>query len=369
MIAARPWFGPRQAAGCLRLPWLPADGKLAAPWTRGGDEAIWLSRTSWGMAALADALAEKNGRDVRIWLPEYFCEQALGPMRERCTQFDFYPVDERGRPNWDSFPVDGPQPDLFFLVHFFGHASDHVEARRFCDETGALLVEDATQALGPDTVIGRVGDIVLYSPWKFFAVPNGAVMIIRPGAQQWLAPIRQAVANLGHRLSPGLQWLKQSLRARLWSSASAAPGCEEGDFFIDPHVDDMPQRPKPSPVSKPVLAGVDLKETGRRRRQNDAAIRDFFGDVPGWDPFDPVPAHGPLGSAFRLASPGDADRANSALRRAGLDAGGWPALPPEVANLHSSVGLRLRQTVLIVPCHQELAPKQIVDMLRSSGVR
>lgn len=364
MIETRPWMGARDLWSVLSRPILPDDAKLARHWAQDGDRPFWFSRSSWGMAAVADALAEHLGRDVRVWVPEYFCDQALWPIRQQRTSFHFYPVDDRGRPAWERLDTKTAPPDLFLLVHFFGHASDDVQARAFCDQHGALLIEDATQVLGPDGVIGREGDFVFYSPWKFFPVPNGALMLVRPRARRWLEPVSRAMARLGTASSPGFQWLKQAALSKL---PRAGAQSIHGDFFGDPEVVEMPLRPRPSPVSKPVFASVNLADAGRRRRENDAATRAFFAGLPGWQPFDETPASGPIQSVFRLNSPELASAAHDALREVGVRVGSWPGLPPEVSDPQSHA-VRLRRTVLSLPCHQELTPARLVDAFRRSGL-
>jgi hypothetical protein len=317
------------------------------------------------MAAVADTLASEFDRDVRVWVPEYFCDQALWPIRQQRTSLHFYPVDDRGRPDWERLDPKAAPPDLFLLVHFFGHASDSAQARTFCDQNGAVLIEDATQALGPDGVIGREGDFVFYSPWKFFPVPNGALMLVRPRGRQRLGAVTGAIAKLGAASSPGFQWLKQAALSKIPRAGSRAI---RGDFFGDPVVTAMPLRPMPSPVSKPVFASVSLEETARRRRENDAAARDFFAGLQGWRPFDETPSKGPIQSVFRLDSPERASAAHDALREVGVRVGSWPGLPREVSEPQSHA-VRLRRTVLSLPCHQDLTPTRLVDAFRRSGLR
>ena len=367
MIDTRPFPGVGNVKALLAAVAPISDTALAARWALLGDKTFWLSRSSWGMAALANAFRARFGRPPRVWMPEYFCDQALWPLRAQAAELVFYSVDARAWPDWAASNADFP-PDLFFLVHFYGHASDIVRARAFCDAAGALLVEDATHALGPDDIIGHAGDVVFYSPWKFFEVPNGAVMLIRPRATEWTEPVTAAVADLGARPSLGLNWMKDVVLSKL-------PGIERrthlatfaaGDFLKDAPVQAMSRRPRASPVTKPLLANVQLAGVGDRRRANDASIRAYVADLPGWRPLDPVPARGPLRSAFVIDSPERAETAHRALRRAGIRAEGWPGLPAEVAA--TTMATRLRQTVINLPCHQGLTPDVLQAALGHAGL-
>jgi len=367
MIEAMPWPDLGDLLRLVSHPIPPRDEKLAQPWMLEGDRPTWLSRSSWGMAALARVVAEKTGREARIGLPEYFCEQALWPLRRERPLLHFYPVDERGWPDWEKLEGQGPPPDLFYLVHYYGHANDHARARAFCDRTGALLVEDATHALGPDSEIGLDGDVVFYSPWKFFPTPNGALMLVRPRGAALIAPLAAVLASMGRGVAPGLQWIKAA--ARLMAAGDRTGGWtrQASDFFRGLPIEPMAVRPLASPVSKPVLARQDLAEVARRRRENDAALRRRLLEIPGWAPFDPVPSQAPMRSAFRTQSPEQTAEAYVALRRAGIQADGWPTLPPEVLERGSS-GVRLRRTVLNLPCHQGLTPERILAAVDRSGL-
>ncbi|WP_036270461.1 DegT/DnrJ/EryC1/StrS family aminotransferase [Methylobacterium sp. WSM2598] len=354
----------RSALSIARKGRLRLDVQAAQPWMRFGDKPIWLSRSSWGMAALVDALTEANERPVTAWLPEYFCDQALWPMRQRQVELRFYPVDSWARPEWNRIDIAGPGPKLFFLVHFFGHPSDGEQARSVCDATGALLVEDAAHALGPARGIGEVGDFVFYSPWKFFEAPNGAIFVIRPRAVGWAAAIQRSVDKLGSAHSPGLGWAKD-IAMRKVAHVDPKGFCRgrPGDFFLDVSSRPMPSRPKASPIASMTLPCVNMLEARRMRQENDAAIRDFFKGRPGWQPLIATPAPGPLRSVFRLDSPERASAAYDALRAVGVRAEGWTALPPEVVDPTSQARL-LRRTLLNIPCHQGLKTLGLIEALR-----
>ena len=68
------------------------DGELAAPWRREGERAYLLSRSAWAMQAIA--LWWQRHRDAApcFWLPDYFCNQSVAPLRETEAELAFYPV-------------------------------------------------------------------------------------------------------------------------------------------------------------------------------------------------------------------------------------------------------------------------------------
>lgn len=346
------------------------DSRIAAPWARAGDRQFWLAGSSWSMAALAEAAADRLGRATNVWLPEYFCGASMWPLRQTRSALHFYPIDEQGRPDWANLDRAGQRPDMFFLVHYFGHANDHAEARQFCDDSRALLVEDAAHVLGPVPGIGDAGDIVLYSPHKFFPAPNGGLMLIRPRAEQWVAPVSRATAGLGESTAMGLRWMAQAGRAKVsaFPPRKSRATWSEAMFFSDPLPTPVPARTRPSPVSRSVFASVDLEETARRRSANDAAVRAYFKGRPGWRPLFATPSPAPLRSVFRLDSPERASAAFAALRNAGVEAQCWPPLsPPEVRD-RGTIAALLRRTLICIPCHQGLTPNVIVDALKEADM-
>jgi hypothetical protein len=341
--------------------------QLCAPWRREGDFAFWLSRSAWSFAAIADALiATRQGRPVFL-VPEYFCDTALGPLRQRAIDLRFYPVGADGWPDWTKIEAAGGRVDFFLLVHFFGHASNGARARQFCDARNAILVEDATHAMGPSPGIGESGDFVCYSPWKFFPIPNGAVLIRRPDCPLAPEPLIAAMHGLGDRSSPGLGWVRRSFSAACDRWLGRAPkSFPANDFFADPLATPMPQRPRAAFYAAQILMTYDVAEAARGRRENDAAIRRHFSGAVGLRPFAARP-DGPWRSVLRADGPESAARAHDALRAAGIEAECWPPLPPEVKG-HESEAQRLRRTLVCLPCHQGFTPDQISEALRRSGV-
>ena len=114
-------------------------------------------------------------------MPDYFCNQTLDLLRINNFSIHFYPINNELKPNWSICEQDAIEnkPDIFILVHFFGFESEIIDSRKFCNKHSSLLVEDAAHVLVPTKLIGTIGDFVLYSQYKFFPIPDGALMIQR----------------------------------------------------------------------------------------------------------------------------------------------------------------------------------------------
>jgi hypothetical protein len=350
----------------LKFHWDDPGADFYKSWLREGDSPLFLSRSGWAMAAVADAVELSIHRKANVLIPEYFCDQALWPLRSRGHHLHFFPVDQKARPDWDQLKAFEDKTDIFILPHFCGHANDALNARAFCDRAGAILIEDGAQAIAPAPGIGELADIVLYSPWKFFPIPNGSVLVIRPTSNIAAEKVADCAKNLGSASSPGLNWLKQGVLAKARHIMNApAPLSTSGEgFFDDVATVPLPVRPRAAPFVLPLLAALDVAGAADRRRQNDAAIRAFFSGVDGWEPWFPTPSPGPFKSAFRVENSGQLLAAYRALRSAGIIAEGWPGLPPEVDRKSSAAGA-LRAKILLLPCHQGLTPAGVTAALAS----
>ena len=331
-------------------------GRAIDPWASQGDHSFYLSMTSWSMAALADAIASRTGRAARIWLPEYFCDQAVWFLRERRVDLLFYPVDMCGQPNWEYLQKSDNKSDIFILVHYFGHPNQTSSARLFCDQRGLLMVEDATHAIGGIQGIGQVRDVVLYSIWKFFPLANGAVISVRPQALLNVTEIAHAIEGLGRGRALGLNWAARAFLSPL--SRKVATELDR-DFAKRTISKPLTSGPRPSPFSAWMLTSDDLKENAGRRRANDQYIRTYFAHVAGCEPFISHESLAPWRSAIRFESPDRASEVYGTLREAGVEAEAWPPDLPQEASAPDSSGAWLRSRIITLPCHQGLTPERL----------
>src|SRR5688572_24013492 len=100
----------------------PQDNVLGKPWCKPGDQVVWFSRTAWALHTLV-RWWEKNFQSApTIWVPGYFCNQSLWPLRQTSAKIIFYPIQEQMLPNWESCKVleNQSKPDIFVVTHFYG---------------------------------------------------------------------------------------------------------------------------------------------------------------------------------------------------------------------------------------------------------
>lgn len=363
------------------------DVDLTEMWRRKGESAGWLSRSAWSLALIA--LWRKNyshGIAPTVWVPDFFCNSSLLALRNTGAKLVFYPVTPELQPDMikcRSLAIDS-KPDLFLLVHYFGQPTVATPARDLCKLHGAWLIEDAAHVLRPVAGIGLCGDFVLYSPHKHLAVPDGAVLVVRPdGPAQfdpmvrssfgapadWSNQLHGLCADMGSLVSSSqshaMVWLIKRVLQKLGLrslQSSNVPFAEPSlNSSINPGVLIAPHR---SFLGKRLLAygGFKLGEIASLRQRRlllwdelllAGACRQTLTITAtsrptgrNWTPY--------LGSYQLTVS--DASVTYESWCSRGLPVTTWPDLPPEVVqnlDLHA-IALHLRNTRLYLPVHQTL---------------
>ena len=359
----------------LVRPVLPDDA-LAAPWCHPGEIGIWFSRSAWSLLAIAEWRTRLTGKmPVTIWLPDFFCNAALTPLREIGARFFFYPVNNQLAPDLDECLNQASEhpPDLFMLVHFFGQPAPVDQALALCRNVGGWLIEDAAHVLRPTPGVGEHGDCVLYSPHKHLVSPDGAVLVIRQDGPSQLgrntksmASLREVVTALIARPTysrrPGAIWLIK----RLLQLLGVRYDNNTMPFWPDIHTGDLPlPHPRMSNLAKRLLSVQRdmLDEVAQLREQHcriwqEALTRSGMiqPEIKSWSISSTPYLAGFIGNdLFRT------EACYLRWQHTGLPVLTWPDLPPEVlANqAHHKSALRLRQTRVYLPVHQSLSSIQI----------
>lgn len=367
-----------------------ADLELAAPWRREGDVAGWLSRSTWSLALVAIWRQRfVSTTQLTVWIPDFFCNSSLKALRATGARLLFYPLTSDMFPDMDECRrrVSLGPPDLFVLVHYFGQPAHSPYVREFCRTHGAWLIEDAAHVLRPLEGVGQFGDFVMYSPHKHLALPDGAVLVVRPHGVSELGEAALELMGLpilwvhqlhGLRRAMGITaksartqsiiWLLkrvlQKIGARNWRIA-VLPFTESSDGDTAALV-----APGQSRLSKRLLSGR-MTDLGRvaRQRQRHQLLWDAV--VCGGTYFEKdalSPAERSAGRNWTpylcgyLADASAAPKVFKDLQRRGLPVTTWPDLPPEVmeSKCNHANAWSLRHTRLYLPVHQSLSIEEIV---------
>jgi len=332
-------------------PWL-AGAELSAIWQRDAGETFALSRATHALTVILAVLARRGVARPEVWVPAYFCENGLAPLRQGVVRLRFYPVRDDMAPDRAAVEAMLEQgcPHLLVLPHFFGAENEAAATRAFCDRVGALLLEDAAHLLRPMGEVGRFGDFVSYSPRKYFEVPDAGILVVR--GETLAGEVRSVAGQLAEGgVHHTFRWRALALRDRI------APRRPRLGPLPPRRIDDEPRQVPlhpavwMSPFSRNRIARLGRAGASAiAAREAETAARLEEG-VRGRTALSPLPRHPeatPYMLGFRAADPGIAEQAFAALRQAGADVATWPGLPPEVWATPAAFGeaLAIRRTVL-----------------------
>ncbi len=246
--------------------------------------------------------------------------------------------------------LQGPRTRALYLIHYLGFPQDGARWRRWCDERGLLLLEDAAMAWlatrdGRPT--GSHGDLAIFCLYKTVGVPDGAALHLR-GHTLPAAPSDQRV-GLRELVRRHGAWLAGRLPAR----RAEPPRMAVDDLSLG--------RPNaPSRVSSLLLTRAAAEDVAERRRRNYGRL---LTSLHAPEPFDELP-DGACPFAFPVETD-DAEAllarlASAGIRAFALWANGHPAAPPHPR----------RGRTIALPVHQALRPDdcdRIASAVRSSG--
>lgn len=140
---------------------------------------------AWGRHALwhgAAALGVSAGDEVLV--PAYHHGSEVEALTRAGIVCRFYEGDESLVPDERELEtLLGPRVRALHLIHYLGLAQDAPRWRRWCDERGLLLIEDAAQAWLASCAgqpVGSFGDLAIFSLYKSFGLAEGAALRCNP---------------------------------------------------------------------------------------------------------------------------------------------------------------------------------------------
>lgn len=244
-----------------------------------------------------------------------------------------------------------PSVRALHLTHYLGFPQDAARWRRWCDDRGLLLIEDAAMGWpgrGPSGPLGSHGDVAIFSPWKAVGLRDTGAVLCRGRPPPAPAP----PARLAPRALLGAHraWLAQRLPA-VARRPPAVGGFDPRDFELgDPDL-------APARASCHLMRRLCRPEIVVRRRRNYEWLLERLG------PLVPAPFRRLPPGAFPLAFPiacEDRGGARAQLAGSGIEAVALWSFPhrslpverfPEAA--------RRRASWLALPVHQGLRPSEL----------
>jgi hypothetical protein len=305
-----------------------------------------------------------NRSNPTVWLPDYFCRETTEHLRATGIRLRFYPISEDLSPAWVSLE-DLLEPDhnlnIFVLVHYFGFCNDMRTAEGFCNKHGMILLEDAAHMLAPHKEIG-FGDLTIYSPRKLFAIPSGAVLVIKDEYESHIE------GGFPHYNSENiLRWTMLSLfKAALlklhipWHSLRGSGTIR---IRIDsPDQCEGPQLHSYNPYAFRLLSLVrsELATIVERRRTNYFSILSGLEAASGVRPFFSTIDEQTCPYAFPVYVEENIERILVGLNKLGIPASRWPSLPSEILSEQPKhrAAMNIYDHMMLLPLHQGVSEDQ-----------
>lgn len=143
-------------------------GKSFREYRRGRD-ALW-----WGLKHLKI----ENGDNVLI--PATVCGAVIQPLIASGINIKFYSVDKNLKYSLNDIKnlVDSKTKGVL-IVHYFGFSQNPELVKNFCVRNNLYLIEDCALSFASrhgGSFLGSFGDISIFSPRKFFPVPDGGYL-------------------------------------------------------------------------------------------------------------------------------------------------------------------------------------------------
>lgn len=317
------------------------------------------ARARHGLWQAARASGLNEGDEVLA--PAYHHGSEIEALRRAGLVCRFYEATETLAPGEDELErLLTARTRALHLTHFLGFPQDGRRWRRWCDERGLLLIEDAAQSWltgNGGRPVGSDGDITVYCLYKSFGLPDGAALLTRTAVPppQGRRPLGAQSLAMEHAL-----WLvtHSELLSRAAEGTSRAK-----NFLIRPDLALGDPNSPPSAMTLLVLPRIASMTAAERRRQNyrqlhaarpDLVPRAFADLPPEASPFVfPIECDDKTAVMSRLRSIG--------IRSLDL----WPNPHPMLARAEFPRAAALRRRTIGMPVHQELRSKDLARIVKA----
>ena len=372
----------------------PNLDKISDRWVKEGEVGGWFSRSAWSFARIAKwRLSHCGDQRCSVWVPDYFCNSSLDPLRAMGVELIFYPITKDMVPDFNACRqlAKEKKMDIFVIVHYFGIPTNAAEAKMICVQNDAWLVEDAAHVLERVNAIGKYGDFIIFSPHKQIALPDGALLIVCPKGSAKLGKVLMSkfgdiehwhdeLLNIERKLSISVRsslinvviWIaKRSLqkigfRKKIthtpFKELSTNPTLTNRSNLIPASMSSFSQK----------LLAIQVNEIPRFARLRRRNLHHWKGILARWaDPSEAVGNsknfnHTPYIAAFQLSTD-DAQGQFTKLTSLSLPVMTWPDLPPEVLDAQSEheVAHILRNSHVFFPLHHTITERDLCRLGRS----
>lgn len=232
---------------------------------------IWLNSGRAAIKWALQALRQVDPVRATCLLPAYLCSSVVQPFKEAGVNVIFYRVDDRLQVDLDDLHTRiGPDVLAVLVIHYFGFPqSDTVFDVIASTKRQIYVIEDATHAwLSRSTdgrLVGERGTITVYSPRKFFPVPDGGIAIVEENSRALNVDVSPTDWGFALQRTTGLllRWLFGKTRLALLNRL-AFSFLRRAEHKLDTAV----WISEASWISRRVLLNLEFDVAAERRRQN-----------------------------------------------------------------------------------------------------
>lgn len=323
-----------------------------------GRHVFAYARARGALSAAIPGLGLRPGD--RILAPAYVCGSALAPFHEADIEVVLYPVCPASlHPDWAAARVLAARTGAraLLLVHYFGLPCAPDEARAFCDQHHLLLIEDCAHSFLSTWCgrpLGALGNAAVFSLRKLIPVPDGGVLHLRD------APHAPCACPAPRRESPLV--LAPALARYAAQRIGCAPGsrtwCRRTDDASTPESSGRcPADQGISTWSLRILWRMDLARVAQRRQENYRQLAGALSEHPPVRLLRPDLPEGACPQVLPAIVP-HAPEVAAAMKRLGVHAYTWPALPKAAERASPTAGWLARH-MLALPVHQGMSPDHV----------
>jgi len=121
-----------------------------------------------------------GGNDV-VLVPDYHHGCEIEALLQAGVKIHYYEVTDLLEP--DPIKLENmltPNVKVLYLIHYLGFPQDAIRWRKWCDERGLLLFEDAAQAFLADIddrPVGTFGQAGVFCLYKTYGIPDGGAVV------------------------------------------------------------------------------------------------------------------------------------------------------------------------------------------------
>ena len=245
----------------------------------------------------------------------------------------------------------GPRTRGLLLIHYLGFPQEIARWRRWCDERGLLLIEDAAQAWlahGEGSVVGSDADLAIFCLYKTFGIPDGAALVSRHPPAPPSGPASLGLVAVARRHG---SWVRSRVRVSGRQSRRRAGPVSAGDFDLGEPGTSL------SRATTYLLRRIVTPDAAAKRRRNYQLLLERLpGRVAA--PFDRLP-DGAAPFVFPLDT-SDKEALLRPLAAQGIHAFDfWSVAHPSLAVASFPAVEERRRRTVGLPVHQELRPQDV----------